>query len=799
MNRYLPLLVFFLLSITFASAQDRVLDGSVSDLSGSAVANAFISFPDFPDKNFVSDSAGFFTARLPFIADSIVIMEVQHISYSRLQVPIDWSGKSRLEISIVLTENVTELDDVEIVSFDVESREQPGLFKIDPKQSQYMPVAFGDFSNILSSLPGVSSNNELSTGYSVRGGNYDENLTYVNDIPVYRPFLIRAGQQEGLSFVNPDLARSVSFSSGGWTPEFGDALSSVMNVTYKKPDDFSGSLSAGLLGGTFHLESRPHDGKTSVVMGSRLKSGAYLLNTLETEGQYLPRFIDAQAYIEHDLSKKGKPAKTTTLGALLYYAQNRYDVRPETRETNFGTINQPFRLLVAFDGSERMQFDTYQGGLRFEHQFSNTFRSMATASMMYTRESEFVNVEGGYRLCDVDNEPGSASFNECVSIRGIGSNFQYARNELQARIINFENRNYWTPSDRHEISFGVGARIDRFEDSIDEFTFADSAGFVRAGEVLFSNLNLNTTRYFAYVQNTYRPNRNHTLTLGLRMLHWDFNGQTVVNPRVQYAYKPDWTRRVSFQASVGQFSQMPFYREFRFPNGTLNENILAQDSWHFITGMKYDFNMWSREFVFSAELYYKHLDNVIPYDIDNVRIRYFGDNIAEAYAVGADFRVSGEFIPGAESWFSLGLLQTEENLGDERGFVPRATNQLINAAIFFQDHLPNDPSVKMNLMAVYGSGLPFGPPFNPQFRNAFINRPYRRVDIGFSKIFSLENSQKLGIKHLNSIWLGLDIMNLLGSDNPISFLWVSDFNNRQYGVPNSLTQRFFNFRTIVQF
>ena len=413
---------------------------------------------------------------------------------------------------------------------------------------------------------------------------------------------------------------------------------------------------------------------------------------------------------------------------------------------------------------------------------------------MRSGEREYFDVEGGYLLCDVNNNPGTANFNECVSVRGIGTNYDYGRNKLEATIYNFENRNAYRLNQRNIIEFGVGYNRQEIDDELDEYSFIDSSDFVTITRVLNSQLELNTNIATAYLQHTFYLNDLHTITYGARLNYRDVNKQLLFSPRMQYSIQPRWQRDVLFKAAVGVYQQPPFYRELRDFDGNLNKDLKAQTSIHFIAGMDYNFKLWGRNFKFLTEAYYKRLSNVVAYDLDNVKIRYYANNRTEAFATGMDFRVSGEFIPGTESWFSLGLLNTREDLEDDNnGNVRRPSDQRINLAIFFQDHLPNDPTVRVNLSVLFGSGLPFGPPNDIDDRTIFIGRAYRRVDIGFSKSIVLNK------KTLKSLWLGLDVLNLLGTDNTISYTWVEDFAGVEYGVPNNLSQRFFNAKIHARF
>ena len=768
------------------------ISGYITNKKGDPVENVQIILIG-TDKGTTSSNTGFYELQLIEGAENQVIFK--HIQYYPDTITV-FPGQKPIERNIMLTEHIAVLDDINISGSRLNTREQVSLTKIDPMDAKRLTTPFGEFNKILATLPGVVSNNEFSSAYSVRGGNFDENLVYVNDIPVYRPFLIRAGQQEGLSFVNTDLVESVSFSSGGWEPKYGDKLSSVLNIQYKTPDTWEGSLTASLLNNAFHVEGTGKNKRAGFLLGGRYKNSRYLLNTLEVEGEYFPRFIDVQSYLHFDLNKD-KPSKTT-LGILTSVAQNRYQVIPEDRTSDFGTFNQQLRLFVAFDGLELLRYDTYQGGAKLQHIFNNRFKTSLITGFMSTREREYFDVEAGYRLCDVDKNLDSETFDECVQNRGIGTIFQSARNQLDATVINLENRSEFIINSQQVLEFGVGYMHQEVSDYLNEYEFEDSVDFVEITENIKTENDINVNQYFLFAQHKVEFLNQHVLTYGLRTTFWDYSDQLLFSPRLQYAFPSQWNSSMMFKWAIGLYQQPPFYREFRDFQGNLNEDIEPQKSLHLIAGMEYDFFLWNRPFKITSEAYYKRLWDIIPYDVDNVRVRYYANNDAFGYATGLDFRMSGEFIRGTESWFSLGLLSTQEDVeGDDKGYIPRPSQQVLTASIFFQDHFPNNPSLRVSLAYTFGSGLPFGPPNSLSNRNQFPGKSYNRADVGFSKmIFFNENTR---IKFLKSLWLGVEVLNLLGAENPISYFWVEDIFNNQYGVPNTLSARFLNAKLIAEF
>ena len=789
MNKPFYLILFFLGAYN-AFGQSAFISGKIVDQEQRGIEG--VNIVTERNEGTSTDQSGRFSLAVSPGTD--IRLTISHVSYVQVTRQVSAGPSENLLMNVQLELRSEQLQEVEIEDQGREEDFVPSLTIINPETARLLPSPFGEFNKILTTLPGVVSNNELSATYSVRGGNFDENLVYINDIPVYRPFLVRAGEQEGLSFVNPSLVQNIEFSAGGWAPEYGDKLSSSLNITYKQPREWAGSASISLLGGTAHIEGANKNKRLTYLAGARHKSSQYLLNTLETKGEYLPRFTDVQTYLTYNLDPQ---SDRTQISLLFGYANNRYLVEPETRETNFGTFSQSFRFLVGFQGQDQLKYQTYQSSLRLNHRFSAKFQTSFIVSGFYTQEREYYDVEGFYRLCDVDNNPGSATFNECAVLRGLGSNYRSGRNMLDATIYNFLNRSELQLSNSSQIEFGVGYDREMIEDNLNEYEFTDSADFVVINTPpVNSSINLDTYRFHGYLQHHWWLASNQRLTYGIRVNYWSFNQQFLLSPRLQYAYQTDWRRPVTFTAAFGWYQQPPFYRELRNFSGEINPEIKAQSSIHVIVGADYNFILWGRGFKFVSEIYYKHLEDVIPYDVDNVRIRYYGDNIASAYAAGLDLRISGEFIEGADSWFSLGLLKTEEDLTiDDKGYIRRPSDQRVTLGIYFEDHMPNDPSVRVYLNLLYGSGLPFGPPNNLEYRNQFDGSTYNRLDIGFSKLINL-TPVKGGLK---TIWLNAEILNLLGIENTISYTWITDLHNRQFAVPNNLSQRFFNIKVRADF
>ena len=813
------------------SAATVLVTGTLRDADGQPLELAAVGVEGQPG-GANTTAAGTFSlpVRVP-VSGLAAVLVVRRLGYLPLRLPLRLPADAAQALRLVMRPDPKALGGVRVTarSDQADTREQVSVTRIDPRAAKEIPSPFGDFNAILKTLPGVVSNNELSSTYNVRGGNYDENLVYVNGFEIYRPFLVTSAQQEGLSFINPDLVKQVEFSSGGWQPKYGDKLASVLSVDYKTPDKFAASLTGSLVGGAAHAEARSANGRVSYLAGVRYKNAQYVLNSLrQAQGGYNPTFYDGQAFVSIGLGKKDD-LQRTTLGLLGVVAHNDYRFSPETGQATFSTgTNQFTRVFIAYDGRERMQFDTYQSGLNLKHDFSSRLQMELLGSALVSRESEFRDVEAAYTFAEINRDPTSPDFNQAVRQRNIGSQFKHSRNFLTARIFTAETRGRWLPGAAHTVRWGAKVGREKISDTLDEYSFADSADFVPDERRLRlrSDLGLLSIRSQGFVQDTWTLDSLRTLTYGARAHYWTTNGQVVVSPRVQFSQISRQHPNRSFKAAVGVYYQPPFYRELRDQQTTrlgvqqafLNPALRAQKSYHFIVGKEISFRQYGRPFKFSAEAYYKYLTDVVPYDVDNVRLRYFAKNSARAYAAGFDARVSGEFVKGAESWFSLGVLTTRENVaGDSanvvdgtgnvtgrqpKGYIRRPQDQRLNVGVFFQDHLPNNPSVRGYVNLVFGTGLPFSPPNQPDLRGTeALVTSYKRVDLGFSKVIGLKNNEapKAHFYNFESLWLGLEILNVLAANNVAGYSYLQDVNGVTYSVPSYLSQRVVNLRLIARF
>lgn len=710
-------------------------------------------------------------------------------------------------------------------------REKISMVSIDPKKIEGLPNVSGSFESILKTLPGVTSNSELSSQYNVRGGNYDENLIYVNDIEIYRPFLPRSGQQEGLSFIHTELVQNVKFSAGGFEARYGDKMSSVLDIKYKDPTKFAASTNAGLLGVQSHVEGASKDLRFTYLLGARYWSNKYVLGTLDVQGDYQPSFYDIQTLLNFHIKEN------LTLSVLGSYAQNRYNFIPQNRETTFGTVTRAYRLNIFFDGADLMEYQTGTLAATVNYRPTPFSQLKLIASTFYSNENEIFTVEGAYRLSDIETDLGSDNFAQARNLRGVGYFINNARNSVIARVSNIGHRGFQTIG-KHNLQWGAFFQTEQIQDKLHEWQYDDSSGFSRPqldtngnfnlNSFLSTRLNLSSHRLHGYLQNSQTLNKtyNAVLTYGLRANYWSYNQQLVFSPRLQFGFEPnrkhnrlirdkiiagkirkDWM----IKAAYGWYYQAPFYRELRDFDGVLNPNIRAQRAIHYVLGGDMNFIAWNRPFKFTTEVYYKQLDFLIPYEIDNVRIRYFANNNSSGYASGLDFRVNGEFVKGAESWASVSFMKTQEKItgiSDIFGnaitpkYIPRPTDQRLTFAIFFQDYLRNNPKIRMNLNLVYGSGLPFGVPDRNRYNDISRMPSYRRVDIGLNRVLIAEENEKRNNfwkRTFKSAWVGIEVFNLLGINNTISYIWITDVSANRYAVPNYLTNRRINLRLLLKF
>ncbi|VAW22892.1 putative ferric aerobactin receptor [hydrothermal vent metagenome] len=800
-------LLFFLILLIGISldclgqGNNITLKGKITDTNGDPLELANISLKDFPIGT-TSLRDGTYLLRIP--AKREVVVVVSSVGYKTQQRT--FTGKTGKTIFWDIT---LETSDKELAEIQVTRNRKNGgnVVKIDPRLVESLPdAATGGVEALIKTLPGVSSNNELSSQYTVRGGNFDENLVYVNGIEIYRPFLIRAGQQEGLSFINSDMVSSIEFSAGGFDAKYGDKMSSVLDIKYRKPTGFKGSSSVSLLGATAHIEDKTLNGKLSHISGIRYKSNRYMLSGLDEQGEYDPRFIDFQTYLTYELSKK------LSISFLGNIAQNKYHFIPQSRKTTFGTWNTPLNTVIYFEGQEIDNFATYLGAFSADLHPNNNLNLKFIVSGYYAGEEETYDIRGDYYLNELERNMSSEAFGDSVLNLGVGTFINHARNYLEAQVYSFSHRGAYS-SENHLLNWGFKINREVIQDKINEWVYRDSTGYslpysdteVNLYWTLNSSANLRSFRFTSYFQDTYNiPVGSGDLyfTGGIRAQYWDFNNELIISPRTSLNYYPDWKNNIAFRLSAGMYHQPPFYKELKDREGNINYGQKAQRSYQVVLGTDYIFTAWGRPFRLTSEGYYKYMNRLIPYQIDNVRIRYLGNQEATGYATGLDTKVNGEFVSGLQSWVSLSFLRTRENIkNDGHGWIPRPTDQWVNFSMFFQDYVPGNPTYKMHLLAFYGARLPVGPPNSERWQDTFRMPPYRRIDLGFSKILISPNKtiQKPWLRYIKDMSVSLEVFNLLNINNTISYFWVTSNYGDQFAVPNYLTSRKINLKLSVKF
>ncbi|WP_423128200.1 TonB-dependent receptor [Gaoshiqia sp. Z1-71] len=799
------LFLLFIVQFTeysFGQSNNATVHGKITGTNGQAIDLANISIKGFP-LGTVSDQKGNYLLRIPAKRKITLVFSV--VGYVSFEKEISAEEEQRIELNVTLSEDTKEIDEVRI---DQQRKGQTNIAQIDPHWAANLPGAgAGSIEALLKTLPGVSSNNELSSQYSVRGGNFDENLVYVNDIEIYRPFLVRAGQQEGLSFINPDLVSSVSFSAGGFDAKYGDKTASVLDIKYRRPNGFRGSVSASMLGGSVHVEDNSKNNKLSYIGGLRYKTNSYLLNSLDESGEYDPRFTDLQAYVSYRISG------SFDLSFLGNLARNDYHFVPKTRETTFGTWSQPLQTKIYFSGQEKDEFMTRLGALSANFHPISQLNLKLITSVFETEEEVSYDILGKYYLNELERDLASGQFGDSVLNIGIGSFLNHARNKLEARVISLAHKGAFN-SDQHLLNWGIDFRSEKITDQIHEWEMRDSAGYslpYSGSEILLyrtvhTDNRMNSIRASAYIQDTYQvplAAGELYLTAGIRAGYWDYSDEWLLSPRFSVSYFPEWESRFVFRLSGGSYRQPAFFKELKDRDGNVYPDTKAQNSQQIVLGADYMFRAWDRPFKLSSELYYKYFSRLIPYQVENVQIRYLADQQATGYAAGLDLKVNGEFVSGIESWAGISLLQTREDItGDGHGLIPRPTDQFLNISLFFQDYLPGNPSYKLHLAAFYGSRLPTGPPNSQRYQDIFRMPPYRRVDLGLSKTLIGSESRfrnKSILSTVNDMWLTLEILNLLGINNTVSYFWVSSNYGDMFAVPNYLTDRKINLKLTVKF
>jgi len=762
----------------------------------------------------VTNNLGEFT--LPPVSEKSIKIIFSFVGFETIEQEVLLSGNTF--VSQILKPVFQHIQEIVVEG----KRTESNLITIPQKLTERLPAMTGSVETLIKTLPGVSNNNELSSQYSVRGGNFDENLVYVNGIEIIRPFLVKSGEQEGLSFINSDMVSSIGFSSGGFDASYGDKMSSVLDITYRKPDRNGASAEIGALGASAHFEGRTAKGKFSYLTGIRYKNTAYILGSLDKKGEYNPSFTDIQTYLNYKFSPQ------FSLGFLGNYASNTFQFIPETQLTKFGTLTNPFEFMVYFDGKEHDKFENYLGALAADYSPLANLSLKFQASSFNSFEKESFDILAEYYLSDINQTPESQNYADSSMVIGTGAYLDHARNTLNARVSGFEQRGTYS-TEQHRFQWGLKYQHEQITDRVSEWEMRDSTGYSIPYNVdqfsLYRYVSGNNTvvsnRFSGFVQDSWTTpvdNGELAITGGFRMQYWDYNQQTIFSPRVSASWKIGISGNHIIRAAWGVYQQMPFFKELKNRQAQIIQGVKAQKSVQYLIGYDQNFSAFDRPFRFTTEVWYKALSHLIPYQIDNLNIQYIPEQQSVGYATGVDFKINGEFVPGAQSWASLSLMKTEEDIigdfylktnasgtGTDKvypGYIPRPTDQRLNFSLFFQDFFPGYPTVKMSMTMFYGSRLPFGPPQGERYMDTFRMPPYRRVDVGFSK--DLIDKSKMSYLHLKKYgikeaWIGFELYNLFDINNTISYFWISDIKNQMHAVPNYLTGRRINLKLGIRF
>jgi len=822
--------------------QTGTVFGMVRDIDNNAGIDYVTVYVEGTQNAVETDQNGLY--RIQVEAGKKIQLKFSRIGYSEISVNVESMkpGQKR-NINVKM---VPKTSDIEVV-VSAGKIEDVGMVREEVTELKILPTASGNFESVLPHIAmGVNagSGGELTSQYNVRGGNYDENLIYVNDFEIFRPQLIRSGQQEGLSFPNIDLIRDLSFSSGGFESKFGDKMASVLDIRYKRPEDSRASITASLLGASAHLEGSRRLGpnaynKFRYLIGARYKTNAYLLGSADIKGEYVPNFTDIQVYLSYDISK------TLQLSLIGNYNGSNYNFKPSSGKSKKGTIDFQLELNTQFEGQENDRFKYGMSGVTMTYvpeRDHNPLYMKFMASAYRASEEEKFDILGNYRLSQIETALGENTGQE-IAVLGTGTQHTYTRNFLYNTIHNLEYKGGLElgsfPGSKfqkiHFLQWAIKYQNERFDDQLNEWERIDSAGYSLPNDenslilnrVLKSKNQVSNDRIQLYVQDGYSIISDRSeirVTGGVRATYRSLNGEWFFSPRVQLLYKPlAWKKDISFKLAGGIYNQVPLYREMRRPDGTLNTSLKSQKSLHLVAGLTYDFTWESvsnRPFRIISEVYYKDLWDLVSYEVDNVRIRYAGENNSSGYVLGWDFRINGEFVPGAESWINLSILSAREKLNGVEHLryeirdsvrvpvvvnnVPRPTDQLMTLNMFFQDYLPKNKNVKVNLNFSLGTGLPYGPRINNDvFRNFFRLRPYHRVDIGFSFQLWEESWLKRKPHHplrfCRNSWISIEAFNLLQIANQASVNWIKTLTNEEYALPNNLTGRRLNLRWRIEF
>jgi len=811
----------------FAFVSGRVIDENEDALSG-------VSITILGNQNgIVTSDSGTFKIKVP--AEKAFALVFSHSGYQEIEKRFYLAGSESEQLTVKLIRNRKLLETV--IINDEKERKETGLIKINPGSAVSAPSATGGVEGLIKIL--VGSNNELTSQYSVRGGNYDENLIYVNDFEIYRPYLVRNGQQEGLSFINPELVKNINFYNGGFQAKYGDKISSVLDIQYKNPVSFAGSVYLSLLEQGLHLEGVSKNEKLSWLFGVRSKTNKNLLNSQETKGNYVPSASDLQANLVYKISPKWQ------LELLGIISGSKFSLIPESAQKSTAVFSPLFTanigLDIFFDGQEKDNYNSSLFGVSILQNINKRLKLKWMASRYADNENENFDITGAYLFGERSFDKTKPDFGQITNPLGAGIFQNYARNNLGIQVYNISHKGS-VDFGKHFIQWGAGIDHTLISDKLNEWELQDSARYslpynpsqLALSTVLKSSASLTINKYNGYLQDNIRVSKgvtNLTLQAGVRFNYNSLNGEFLISPRAQLSFKPNWKQNIIFKASAGIYDQPPFYREMRRYDGTINNGLKSQKSIQYVGGFDYNLSRQNKPMRITTEIYYKYLTDIVPYDIDNVRIQYYGENNAKAYAAGIETRIFTELVKDAESWFSIGISQTKEDINNdfyydyknaageiitakttdqlvtdsvknEVGYVRRPSDRLITMGLFLQDYLSTNKNFKVHLNMIYGSNMSYNIPNSVKYRNALIIEPYIRVDVGFSALLLSEKSLRRShspFKSFENIWASLEVFNIIDRANVISYQLIKDFSNSTFSIPNRLTPRLVNFKLLARF
>jgi hypothetical protein len=838
MKKYIQSILIFcqlLISTTiFSQKNNATVSGKVVDENETPLPNVSVTILG-QSKGIVTNDSGYFSIKVE--AEKAFALVFSYTGRNTTQRNFLLSPGESENITIRLEKGEKTLQ--EVIVTDQRDRREAGLIKPNPKTILNLPSAVTGVEALIKIF--VGSNNELTSQYSVRGGSYDENLIYVNDFEVFRPYLVRSGQQEGLSFINPEMVRNISFYNGGFQAKYGDKLSSVLDIQYKKPRRFGGSAYVSILEQGLQTEGVSNNKKFTYLLGIRNRSNRNLLGSQETKGNYVPSSSDFQALLTYQLGSKWSAEFLSNI------SQTKFSLDPQSSQLTSSVFSPVYTATIgvdiAFEGRERDRYLTNMMGFSIINQVNKKLKLKWMASRFENDESENIDITGAYLFGDRDFDQRNATYGLIINPLGAGVYQNWARNELNIENWNVSHKGNYEKG-KHAFQWGVGYDKTKINDRLNEWEFQDSAGYalpyspnlLQLSKVVKANALIDINKFSGYIQDNILLGKDSvhsaTLTAGLRFNYNSLNKEMLISPRIAASWQPNWKKDIIFRLAAGAYHQPPFYRELRMPNGSINQNLKAQRSWQASAGFDYSFiGLSNRPMRWTTELYYKSMSHVVPYDIDNVRIRYFGQNNAKAYAAGIEMRLHGELVPDAESWISMGIMKVSEDINGDNyyryknaagefitaqstdqviadssrfdvGWLRRPNDRRITFGMYFSDYLANNKNIKAYLNLLYGSNMPYNIPGTVRYRNAAVIEPYIRADIGFSALLLDEDRSKRRshspFRNFSSIWASLEVFNIIDRANTISYQFIKDFSNTVYLMPNRLTPRLLNFKIVAR-